>query len=421
MILLIRSRRTAKLVCRMKSSFAGKDGLDKALKSRFALCSLCTYSGRRRTAKNAYKLYGFIFDLDGVGEEQCNNLLWGISMKRVPCPQYIVNSGHGLHLYYLFEQPVPLYPNVIDHLQRLKHGLTREVWTNDTSYIRSKPGQDNRDYLGIYQNFRMPGSCTKIGKGNARTKYPVRAYRYNSYTGARCSISYLNQFVEESWRAPEDPDYSSWDYEGVTLDEAKELYPEWYQKRIVEKLPPGKWRSNKALYDWWLDRIQHYGGDWGDEGAKDGNRYYCIAILFIMAIKCDIPFDAVMADALDLVEPFDELTEKPDNAFLVSDVENASKYYKRSYARFSIKAIEAKTGFHIKRREPPKYTRQEAMTIARTIRDVRDKDGSWRNQNGAPTKEQTVKEWRAAHPDGRKIDCERETGLSRHTVLKWWK
>ncbi len=31
-----------------------------------------------------------------------------------------------------------------------------------------------------------------------------------------------------------------------------------------------------------------------------------------------------------------------------------------------------------------------------------------------------VQNWRQQHPDGRKIDCERETGLSRHTVLKWW-
>ena len=24
------------------------------------------------------------------------------------------------------------------------------------------------------------------------------------------------------------------------------------------------------------------------------------------------------------------------------------------------------------------------------------------------------------HPDGKKIDCERETGMSRPTILKWW-
>ena len=39
---------------------------------------------------------------------------------------------------------------------------------------------------------------------------------------------------------------------------------------------------------------------------------------------------------------------------------------------------------------------------------------------GRPPKREVVQEWRARHPDGRKIDCEKDTGLSRHTVLRWW-
>ena len=39
---------------------------------------------------------------------------------------------------------------------------------------------------------------------------------------------------------------------------------------------------------------------------------------------------------------------------------------------------------------------------------------------GRPDKAKIVEEWQA-NPDGKKIDCERDTGLSRHTVLKWWK
>lgn len=31
-----------------------------------------------------------------------------------------------------------------------------------------------------------------------------------------------------------------------------------------------------------------------------------------------------------------------------------------------------------------------------------------------------VKEWRMKHPDGRKIDCQHDTGLSKSTVYKWW-
>lgn len=35
-----------------------------------------------------------------------------------------------------------------------------------------------------------------------------------------------------------------------------------------------------------------------------------------------------------------------------------------------------------------------------------------------PDKAKIVEDWRNAHPDAKKIDCERETGLSRHTILK---
>ena len=398
--------------------FQGKDGLAKADKSKFALCGLCTYSGRNRTARNAYKLYGFAFDLDGVGPAECETLLLGIQNKIFPCPQYIVNSGHGLHLYYLFQQPIPLYPNVRDHLQRLKTGLTKVIWTNETSSIKSTPSHDRRDYLGIYQNMRMPGSCSKLGKGKAKAKYLVTAYRYNSFTGARCTISYLNEFLSgwglEQYRAPEDPDYSSWDYAGLSIDEAKRLYPEWYQRRIVEGKPAGQWVANRALYEWWLNRIQQA------DGARDGNRYHCVSILFIFAIKCDIPYDDVMADAMALVEPFNALTVKPSNEFTQEDVLNASEYYKRSYARYSINAIEARTGIKIPRRPERKHEQAEHLRRARAIRSVIGSYESVGRPAGTGTKADVVREWRKRHPEGTKRECERETGLSRHTVLRWW-
>ena len=63
--------------------------------------------------------------------------------------------------------------------------------------------------------------------------------------------------------------------------------------------------------------------------------------------------------------------------------------------------------------------------MARFIRDeINGRKDNWREGNGRPkesgTKAQQVFEYRAAHPDAKKIDCERETKLSRHTVLKWW-
>ena len=36
------------------------------------------------------------------------------------------------------------------------------------------------------------------------------------------------------------------------------------------------------------------------------------------------------------------------------------------------------------------------------------------------TKKLTVFRWRQRHPEGRKADCVRDTGLTKPTVYKWW-
>ena len=39
---------------------------------------------------------------------------------------------------------------------------------------------------------------------------------------------------------------------------------------------------------------------------------------------------------------------------------------------------------------------------------------------GSGTAQARVYEWRQQHPEGRKADCHRETGLDPKTVRKWW-
>ena len=49
------------------------------------------------------------------------------------------------------------------------------------------------------------------------------------------------------------------------------------------------------------------------------------------------------------------------------------------------------------------------------IRDTIYPNGEWRNKEGRPkgsgTKEEVVKDWREKNPEGRKVDCRRETKL----------
>ena len=380
-----------------------EETMAKTHKNDMALCSLCSYSGRRKSAKNAFKCHGFCIDLDGVGLRELESLWgWVEHLEKIPYPTFVANSGHGLHVYYIFENPVPLYPQVSQHLQQLKRGLTDWVWNRETSTYKPQ----ERQYQGIYQSFRMPGSKTKLGKGNARSKYLVKAWR----TGRPVSISYLNKFVDEEYRCPENPDYASWDWaaeEHHSLTECAELYPEWYMRRIIRKEPSNQWKCSRGLYDWWLAKIQ--------EGAKDGTRYHCVAMLYVYGVKCMLAKELIDADAVDLIAPFNALTTRLDNEFTSEDVKAASKFYDPKYAKISRKEIERRTGIRIEPSRRNHRTQEEHLKRARAVRGL----SSYENV-GRPSVQQLVKDWRAANPDSSKADCIRETGLSKPTVYKYW-
>ena len=59
------------------------------------------------------------------------------------------------------------------------------------------------------------------------------------------------------------------------------------------------------------------------------------------------------------------------------------------------------------------------LKIARATLEIMNEENGSALQ-GRVSKQKIVREWRLLNPDGKKIDCERETGLSRHTILKWW-
>ena len=120
---------------------------------------------------------------------------------------------------------------------------------------------------------------------------------------------------------------------------------------------------------------------------------------------------------------FESLTDDPDNHFTEYDILCAMKTYhladEGAYRR-RVEYIAQKTGIPL---TPAKRNGRKQEVHLRRIRALQKADypkDEWRNKEGQPSKSSIVKTWRLMHPDGRKIDCERETGLSRHTILKHW-
>lgn len=376
------------------------DVLDKLVEcDDFCIIRPISFIGKSAKSDNARFMYAMAIDLDGIKSKknfdflihQISNghnmlsVVWGL-----PKPTYLVSSGTGIHLYYVFEKPIPLFKNVVKGLERLKKRLTWQAWTQGASVL-----SDNVQYESLFQGFRMVGTVTKNGGR-------CRAFK----VGNKVTIEYLNKYVPEEYQV-ETIVYQS----KLTLKVAKELYPEWYKKRIINKQLRGSWVCKKDLYDWWIRTLK--------ECATEGHRYWCIMTLCTYAKKCGVSREVLEKDAYGLIPFMNSL----GSAFTEDDVLHALQAYDDSYITYPIKTIEERTDIKIERNKRNGRKQKQHLERARAVQEIDYPNGEWRNQKGRPKgsgKRNIVKEWRDNNPDGKKIDCERETGLSRHTILKWW-
>lgn len=382
----------------------------------FAILSPVTYVGRTNSYRNARFLYAFGIDLDGVGTREIGWLLAGMKKGGYPPANIIVNSGHGLHVYYLLETPVAMYETRLKYLNKLKAALTKVVWAV------SKLGIARAQVQSVVQGFRIPGTKTKFGRDIVAFHDPdVPMY----------TLDKLNESVG-SWglkddelgvlkdRYPHNPGH-------VRKEEAKKLWPEWYNSRIIEKKRIGKsWSVNRALYDWWLAKLKD-----GEE-VEVHHRYWCILTLVVYAVKCGVAREEVEKDALELVPSFDRKTKTVDNPFTDDDVMDAMRAYDEGYNTWPLRVIRSTTGIAIEKNKRNGRTQRDHVRVMNTLRDhITHPDGIWREGNGRKKGSKVsvedsrcatlVFEWRKSNPESRnKSKCARETGLSRPTVHKWW-
>lgn len=368
--------------------------LDKLLESNnFIIISPISYKGKNRKAESARFIYGLAIDLDGVETVQnITDLFYQMQNDILPTPTYAVTSGHGLHLYYLFETPLPAFENIKKGLHTLKTALIRRIWNRYVTVLSDKP-----QYQSIFQGFRLVGGVTKDGR---RTK----AYR----TGEKITVEYLNNYVAEE-KQLKDFSYKS----KLTLPEAKKKYPEWYEKRIEQGQEKNIWVCKRDLYDWWKRRLLIE--------ATEGHRYFAMMCLAIYAKKSGVSYEELEKDAFELVPRFDLLTTDEKNHFTDYDCIKALEMYNDSYFTFPIDEIVKLTLIPIEKNKRNGLKQKQHLYLARRRKeDMKIIQIPMKAPEGRPTAEKTVKQWQQKHPEGKKADCIRETGLSKPTVYKWW-
>lgn len=157
-------------------------------------------------------------------------------------------------------------------------------------------------------------------------------------------------------------------------------------------------------------------------GAVVGHRYNCLENLCSLAVQCNIAPEQVEKDCRELAEVLEELTEKEDNHFTEYDIICALKTYHNAdegaYRR-KIEYVAKKTGIPLTPNKRNGRKQKEHVVVMNKMKEVKKLLGEEMNE-GRPDKQKIVEEWRKSHPDGKKVDCICDTGLSKPTVYKWW-
>lgn len=374
----------------------------------FCIMAPVSFAGKSQRQANARKLYAIVFDLDGLlvtedgQSKSLINLFSHIELDLIPMPSHIVFSGTGLHLYYMLEQPLPLFENVMKSISKYRTCLVKKIWNYFITSLYEHP-----QFESVTQGFRMVGTKAK---GNVITS----AFKVSD----KVSVDYLNRFADDDSKIDLVKYVSN-----TPMSVAKEKWPEWYQRRIIDGNPRGAWTIKRDLYDWWKRKIK--------EGATVGHRYFCIMALAVYGRKCAIPYEEVEKDALELVPFLNNLDKTGNNPFTPGDVVKALEAYDASYITFPRHTIEELTGVAMpanKRNGRRLDTHIEMVNeIRRMRRDVLGED-EYRN-NGRPKgsvksrtpKGDQIKAYAKAHPDANHSEIARALGISRPTVIKWLK
>lgn len=378
---------------------------------QFCILAPISYAGKTRDSSRARNMYALVVELDNLivrnGRQQGLHALinlWSGEHPYLPCPTYIVASGNGVHLYYKFVRPIPLFHNVVQGLSDFKRALTKMIWNSKTTTDYT---EDKIQFESIFQAFRMVGTRTKAGD-------IVQAFR----CGRPVTVAYLNGFVskQELYKTCLIPEvYTS----SLTLAKAKERYPEWYQERIIEKRPKGKWdysrqkgHNGDEIYLWWLNRIRNE--------AAVGHRYYCLMMLSIYAIKCNIDEDRLMRDLNEMLPIMEERTVDEDNHFTMEDMVDALQaFYDKGLYTYPVSSIQNRSGLEIQRNKRNGRTQAEHLEYMNMMRAFKHKYGE-SSLGGRPSMEQQIIDYIEDHPNEKKSDVARALGVSRPTVDKYW-
>lgn len=376
-----------------------------------------SYFGARRRKENEHKIYALAIDYDGIPDgakikflcdcftKDLNGVPWWKFKLSIP-PTFIVNSGHGVHLYWCFEESIYLTENVKKQLTELKIALMTRYWSSDFTTL-----EDAIQYQPIHQTFRAVGTPSKLG-----ARYPVTAYRVSGRTTPQKLADSLPRDNLDG-RLSKDWIFTT-ELKKTALEDAMKKYPNWEPNKECKNT----YTLNRRVFDWWFQKVLAEG--------KCGGRYFALESLALYAVKCAIPQDEATRLLREAFEHLSKVQDDTHGALEERDWKDAIKKLKLtpSEVNINVDVLVHKTCIEVDKNRRNHRTQTAHLKRARKEKEMLIEEGDKKAVGGRPKgsankeyqKLQVIIDYLKRNPQNTGTNViTRETGLSKHTVIKW--
>lgn len=375
-------------------------------------------------------LYAIAVDFDGDKRGVSVDLLKWL-LERIfeneddlPSPTFVTNSGKGLHLFWVFEKPVPMF----NENKRTMSELYKAIHQKLADY-NAKPQKHH-----FAQAYRVVGSRTKLNQTTTafKTGEVLPAETLLRDFGIKKAIIW-NEGKKRKKMEPSESmlklaeniektlgvvceDKDDWDYVHKYISDNKKAFTETFKLNQSERFRKndGAGWGSPLWYATMKDRIIR--------DTPEGNRYTSLMALTVIGYKCNIPFETVKKDIDEIIIKWQIRPKSFEVRFHDEYRNRIDNMYSEKFKKVRKVQLEEWLGFKMtssSKRNGRK--RAEHIKLMNFVRDELNQNKTWNKEgNGRRPKKDIVQQWRLENPDGKKADCIRDTGLTKPTVYKWW-
>ena len=330
--------------------------------------SMGTYFKNYLSQATLKEIHALVVDLDHITPSDLKQLITNIDKHHTVKPTIIMNSGQGVHLYYIFDQPVQCFKQVKSELKEMQYRLENQFINPSAAY--------KVDRHSIVQSYRVTGSLTKLGD-------LTQAFK----SGRTLSIAEVAKWLGVALKTTTNP---------ITQQTVLKSKKTIIAAPKVRTLP----NARKGLYSHIYKRMTE---------VEPGNRHTALLALAVAAYKCRI--GKVQLEA-DLRTWCDYYNQRDTRQLTEKELTTALKFSNKKSIGVKSETLEEWLGFTF-----PRTTKRNGQSQVKHLAECNKIKHSMQSEQI----KETLQQYRIQNPTASQSQIAKDLKMSRNTVVKYLK